>query len=119
MSKRSDLILVEDMLEAVERILAYTTDMDFDQFAADLKTSDAVLRNLQILGEAAQRVSPETKAMDTSVEWTKVIRSRHILVHEYFGIDLEIIWRIITVHLPPLQQQLTQLLMLLGDERRN
>lgn len=115
MSKRSDLILVEDMLEAVERILAYTAGMDFEQFDADFKTSDAVLRNLQILGEAAQGVSPETKAMDTSVEWTKVIRSRHILVHEYFGIDMEIIWRIITVHLPPLQQQLTQLLVLLEN----
>ncbi len=113
MSKRSDLILAEDMLEAVERILAYTEGMNFDQFDADFKTSDAVLRNLQILGEAAQNVSPETKAMDTSVEWTKVIRSRHILVHEHFGIDMEIIWRIITVHWPPLQQQLTQLLVLL------
>ncbi|MBV6429091.1 MAG: hypothetical protein KIPDCIKN_03629 [Haliscomenobacter sp.] len=110
MSKRSDLILVSDMLEAVERILAYTAGMSLEQFAADFKTSDAVLRNLQVLGEAAQKVSHETKTLGASVEWTKVIRSRHILVHEYFGIDQEIIWRIITVHLPLLREQLQELL---------
>ncbi|MCO6490690.1 MAG: DUF86 domain-containing protein [Phaeodactylibacter sp.] len=110
MSERSDKVLVEDMIEAARRILLFTEGMDFDSFSRDLKTSDAVLRNLQVLGEAAKMVSSETRDAYPEVEWSKIIRSRHIVVHEYFGVDFEIVWRIVEVHIPVLKRQLSLVL---------
>lgn len=109
MSERSDRVLIEDMLEAASRILFFTEGMDFDAFSRDLKTSDAVLRNLQVLGEAAKMISSETRDAYSEVEWSKIIRSRHIVVHEYFGVDFEIVWRIVEVHIPVLKSQLSTL----------
>ena len=110
MSERPPRVLIADMLEAVERILLYTEGMTYAEFREDTKTTDAVLRNLQVLGEAAGRVPKALRARAPDVEWSRIIRSRHILVHEYFGVDREIIWRIAEVHLPPLQQALLALL---------
>lgn len=101
MSERDPRILVSDMLEAIERIRAYTEGMSFDQFRQDKKTSDAVLRNFQVLGEAANHVPEGVRLMAPDVEWERIVRSRHI-VHRYFGVDFEIVWRIVDVHLPPL-----------------
>ena len=109
MSERAVHILVADMMEAIERIRAYTEGMAFDQFLQDHKTSDAVLRNLQVLGEAANRVPESIRALAPEIEWERIIRSRHVVVHDYFGIDYGIVWRIVQVHLPPLQTALTML----------
>lgn len=110
MSERSDKVLLEDMLEAVNRILSYTEGIDFKTFSNDLKTSDAVLRNLQVLGEAAKSISSNIHDKHSEIEWSKIIRSRHIVVHEYFGVDFEIVWRIVKVHIPPLKEQLKSLI---------
>ena len=102
MSKRDSRVLVFDMLEAVESILNYTTDLSFDSYLEDRKTQDAVLRNLTVLGEAAGRVDQEFQRLNPQIEWQKIARSRNIVVHDYFAVDHEIIWKIITVYLPPL-----------------
>ena len=109
MSERSEHILVADMLEAVERISVYTEGMTFEEFQQDHKTSDAVLRNLQVLGETANRVPESIQTLSPEIEWERIIRSRHIVVHNYFGIDYEIVWRIVQMHLPPLRIALTTL----------
>lgn len=110
MSERPPHVLVADMLEAVGRVLVYTAGMTYAQFCADPKTIDAVLRNLQVLGEAANRVPEAVRAQAPEVEWTRIIRSRHVVVHEYFGVDREIVWRIVEAHLPPLRTALAALL---------
>lgn len=110
MSERDPRILISDMLEAIERIRAYTEGMSFDQFRQDKKTSDAVLRNFQVLGEAANHVPEDVRSMAQDVEWARIIRSRHIVVHRYFGVDFEIVWRIVEVHLTPLYDALSSLL---------
>jgi uncharacterized protein with HEPN domain len=110
MSERPAHVLLADMLEAVERILAYTDGMTYATFCEDSKTIDAVLRNLQVLGEAAGRVPEPVRERAPGIEWTRIVRSRHIVVHNYFGVDREIIWRIVEVHLPPLQIALRTLL---------
>jgi uncharacterized protein with HEPN domain len=110
MSKRHSKLLFEDMLDSVESIFEFTGEMDYATFVADRKTRDAVVRNLQVLGEAANRISKETREIHPDMEWMRIIRSRHILVHDYAGIDYEIVWRIIEVHLRPLQQALVSIL---------
>lgn len=94
------------MLDSIAAILAYTSGMDFEAFIDDRKTRDAVIRNLQVLGEAANRISKATRDGHPEIEWMRIIRSRHILVHDYSGIDYEIVWRIVETHLPPLRDAL-------------
>jgi len=110
MSKRDTKLLLEDMLMSCERIMNYTDSMDFEEFTSDIKTTDATVRNIQILGEAAKQIPQEFQGNHTDIEWTKIIRSRHILVHDYFELDYEIIWKIITTYIPPLVTSLKKLL---------
>lgn len=109
MPERSSLLLLEDMLDAIASIRNYTEGMSYVEFLADKKTQDAVLRNLHVLGEAAKRVSQAIKETHPEVEWQRIIRSRHILVHDYFSVDYEIVWRIVEVHLQPLHDALLKI----------
>ena len=109
MSERAPSILFSDMLDSVESVLEYTAGMNFEGFLEDRKTRDAVIRNIQVLGEAANRVPKDIREGYPDIEWMRIIRSRHILVHDYAGIDYEIVWRIIEVHLPPLKEALLKM----------
>ena len=109
MSERVPELLIQGMLESVERIRLYIQGFTYNQFLEDTKTSDAVVRNLQVLGEAANKVPKTLRRQSSDIEWIQIIRSRHIVVHDYFGVDLQIVWRIATVHLPPLQVALLRL----------
>ncbi|MGF7217105.1 uncharacterized protein with HEPN domain [Spirosoma lacussanchae] len=103
MSRRSVRYLLYDILNPIEAIRSFTDGYSFEPFVDDRKTHDAVIRNVQVLGEAANRVPVDFRETHPQREWLKIIRSPHILVHDYFGVDYEIVWRIVTTHLPPLQ----------------
>ncbi len=98
------------MLEAVDAIQEYTLGLDYESFLTNRMARDAVIRNVQVLGEAANRISKPFRDQHPAIEWMRIIRTRHILVHDYFGLDYEIIWRIITVHISPLQEAIKQIL---------
>lgn len=95
MSERVPRLLLADILDSVEAILSYTNQMSYEEFLADRKTKDAVARNIAVIGEAAKRIPDVVKTKYPLVEWQRIIRSRHIVVHEYAGVDYEIIWRIL------------------------
>ena len=102
MTPRRWPLRVADMLRAAEAIIDYTRAMTAEEFAADRKTVDAVIRNLEVLGEAARHV-PETERMDyPNVPWQDVADMRNVLVHEYFGVDLDILWLTATRDVPTL-----------------
>jgi uncharacterized protein with HEPN domain len=92
MSKRSSELLLNDILECAQYIIEFTRDMDYQQFTEDRKTQDAVIRNFEIIGEAANRLPPETKIELSEIEWQKIRGFRNRLVHDYFGIDYQIVW---------------------------
>jgi len=94
---------IEDMLVAVKRIKAYTQGMSYDEFNADTKTQDAVVRNLEVIGEAARLLPEEVKCKATRVDWRKIIGLRNVLIHEYFGVSLPIIWDVIINKLDELE----------------
>jgi len=94
------------MLEAIGKIENFTSGYSKERFLADTKTVDAVVRNLEIIGEAARRLPQFIKDAFTDIEWAKIIGLRHRVVHEYFGIDLEIIWSILKKDLPPFKDAL-------------
>jgi len=106
MSKRPIDLLLDDICQAIDRIEQYTNKISFDDFFKDQKTVDAVVRNFEIIGEAANRVPDDFKQSHSDIEWHKVVGLRHRIVHEYFGIDIQIIWQIMHKDLPRLKQKL-------------
>ncbi len=95
MSKRDTFLLLDDMFQAAHKIKRYTKNLDFDSFLSDEKTMDAVVRNFEIIGEAANRIDPDFKAENPEIEWQRIRGFRNRIVHDYFGIDYEIVWEII------------------------
>jgi uncharacterized protein with HEPN domain len=110
MSKRQPKLLLEDILESAEKILTYTHSLSYTDFIADSKTIDAVVRNFEIIGEAASRLPDDFKDTYTEIDWHKLRGLRNRIVHHYFGIDYSIIWSIKEDFLEALIAQIRKLL---------
>jgi uncharacterized protein with HEPN domain len=102
MSKRDNILLLEDMLQSALKIKQYTDNLDYDAFISDDKTIDAVVRNFEIIGEAANRIDPDFRANNPEIEWKRIRGFRNRIIHDYFGIDYEIVWTIIESYLDEL-----------------
>ena len=100
---KDDDLYLRHILDAIERILSYTTE-GRDFFRQDLRTQDAVIRNLQIIG--AKRVSAPTRDAHPTVPWKDIAGMRDRVVHDYFGISLDIVWDVVENHLPPLRKKI-------------
>lgn len=112
MSDRDRLYLVH-ISDCLSRIESYLADGS-GNLLADMKTQDAVLRNLQTLGESTKRLSEEIKAANAEVDWTKVVGLRNVLVHDYLGVDLDLIREAIEQHLPQLRETVERILEVKG-----
>ncbi len=97
-------VYLEDILVSIERIETYTRDFSYEEFAKNYLIIDAVVRNLEIIGEAVKKLPVELKDKYSEVEWKKVAGLRDILIHEYSGVDLRIVWDIITHKVPELKR---------------
>ena len=121
MSKRDPRLFLTDMLESIEKIDRYTDGLSFDQFEASDMVLDAVVRNLEIIGEAARYIPPTLRERYTQIEWSRVVGFRNIVIHAYFAVDVEIVWTIATQRLPELEAVLQAMLqdhgLQAGDER--
>ncbi len=100
MSKRESRLLIEDILDSGHKILDYTKGLSFEEFLRDSKTVDAVIRNFEIIGEAANRLPEEFKDKHSNIDWHRIRGFRNRIVHDYFGIDYEIVWQIKESFLP-------------------
>ncbi len=110
MSKRDYRLFLQDILESIERIEEYTEGYDFETFTKDRKTVDAVLRNLEIIGEAAKHIPENIQTQHPEIPWKRVIGLRNVVIHHYFGVDLSIVWVIIKKQLPELKNAVISLL---------
>ena len=115
MSKRDSKLLLEDILEASNKIFSYLFDFSFEDFTNDSKTIDAVIRNFEIIGEAANRLPNEFKELHNNIEWYKIIGLRNRIVHEYMGVDTSIIWNISKDFLPLFHNDINLLLNFLEE----
>lgn len=91
------------MLDAIERVLEYTAPGE-TAFRTDRKTQDAVLRNLETLGEAAKRVYEKTRSLAPTIPWRQITGFRDVLAHDYLEIDVDLVWNVIRSELPELRE---------------
>ena len=110
MSKREPNLLVEDIIESGKKILNYTSNLSFEDFTKDEKTIDAVIRNFEIIGEAANRLPDNFKENHPEIDWQRIRGFRNRIVHDYFGIDFTIVWKIKNSFLPTLISKLETLI---------
>lgn len=101
---------LRDIIDAIRKIERYTRGMSRAAFAADDRTIDAVVRNLIVLGEASRHIPPAVETRHTEVPWEKMRGIRNVVVHEYFGVDAEILWQTARDDLPPLLPLLERVL---------
>ena len=106
MSKREWRLFIEDILEAIELIESYVEEMELADFNKDRKTIDAVIRNLEIIGEASKYIPDYIQKKYPEIDWIGIVGLRNRITHEYFGISLEIIWNIVKQELPVLKGQI-------------
>ena len=99
-------VYLEDIRQAIGKIQSYTAGITRDMFGQDDRTVDAVIRNLQIIGEAAKAIPDSIRAGYPNVEWKKIAGLRDILAHQYFEVDLDIIWDVLQNKLPELEREL-------------
>jgi len=94
---------VQDIVEALGEVEDFTSGMQFEDFVKDKKTINAVVRSLEVIGEAAKKIPDSLRAEHPGIPWKRMAGMRDKLIHEYFGIDLEIVWEVINNELPPVR----------------
>jgi len=117
MSDRDMRLYYVDILDSGNAITEFVKDISFEEFCSDRKTYSAVIREFEVIGEAAGNIPGEVKAKYSDVEWQDIKDFRNLLIHEYFGVDLEIVWKIIQEDLPALMKAVRTILFELGDSR--
>lgn len=110
MSERSPKLLILDIIESGEKILRYTKNLNFSEFESDEILIDAVIRNFAIIGEAANRLPESTKEINSDIDWQRIRGFRNRIIHDYAGVDLTIVWNIITDFLPEILVKLREVI---------
>lgn len=118
MNKKPEVFL-EHILESIGNIKEFLEDVPKDKFMKDKLRQSAVVRQIEIIGEASKNLSENFKAKYPEVSWKEIIGSRDKVIHHYFGVDLEIVWEIITINLPVLKKQIKHILEAEKTKERN
>lgn len=107
--KKDPIIYIDDMLEAIEAIRRYVSGMDEVKFSQTDYMQDAVIRQLSIIGEAGRNIPAEIQAKQPDIPWRKIVNFRNVIIHEYSGVSLGLVWQIVIKDMPVLKNQLTSL----------
>ncbi|MFH1107254.1 MAG: DUF86 domain-containing protein [Candidatus Micrarchaeota archaeon] len=107
---KSHKLYLEDIRTSIEKIEEYTERVSFKEFSENSLLIDGTVRNLEIIGEAVKKLPPSLTASHPEIEWRKIAGLRDILIHEYFGVDVRIIWDIVIHKLPGLKTAVNQML---------
>lgn len=101
-TKRTELLCLADIRDAIDRILEYTA-AGKQAFLLDPRTQDAVVRNIEIIGEAVRGVTDQTRRANPAIPWREMAGMRDRVIHDYFRVDLEVVWDVVAHDLPPLR----------------
>ncbi len=110
MKRKNHKLYIEDILEAVDKVERYTRGLTYEAFAKNDMAADAVIRNLEIIGEASRNIPGDIRQKFPDIPWKRMIGLRNIAIHEYFGVDLSIIWEIISKNLPETKPKIEAML---------
>ena len=102
-------VYFQDILESIDAIERYTAGMDWDAFAANGQAQDAVIRRLEIIGEAVKGIPEEYRSKAPDIPWRNIAGMRDVLIHEYFGVSMKRVWRVVTEDLPVLKSRVASL----------
>ena len=106
---KDDSIYIDHILASIDRIINYISDLDLSTFLNDLKTQDAVVRQLEIIGEATKKISYEFRKDNSSIPWADMAGMRDRLIHDYIDVDFEIVWKTVTESITQLKELMTEL----------
>jgi len=109
-SRLGDKARLEHILNAITEIESYTKDLDLDNFLASTLYQSAITRQIEIIGEAANKLSDDIKQNYIDIEWRGIAGFRNILIHEYFDVDYILVWNIIKIKIPELKQLVIKIL---------
>ncbi len=115
--KRDIVLFLEDILNAIEKIERYSRGLSLGDLKQNDMVTDAILRNFEIIGEAARNVPERVRRQYPFVEWKEAIGFRNILIHDYFGIDLEAVWDTVRKNIPSLKGNILKVLRADQEER--
>jgi uncharacterized protein with HEPN domain len=109
---------VSDMLNSLKELEQFTAGMNFETFARDRKTINAVVRSLEVMGEAAKRIPEDIRTRHAAIPWKRIAGMREKLIHQYWGVDTEIVWTVIKEELPPIKPLIENVLRNLGEAEK-
>lgn len=118
MIKRTYRLYLNDIIQAMNKIEKYSQSLDYDSFVNNDMVVDAVLRNIEVIGEAATQIPENIKQKYFHIPWKRIIGLRNIVIHEYFGVDLDNIWKIVTENIPETKPQILKMFEELDKKER-
>jgi len=116
MRKRDFWDYVQDILDSINDVESFIEGMSFEEFRKDRKTVNAVVRSIEVIGEASKRIPRAMKAKHVGVPWKLMLGMRDKLIHEYFGVDVEILWKTAKDDIPPLKPLIQRMLESLEEQ---
>jgi len=108
--KKEIRIFIQDILESIQKIEEYTRGMSKEEFYRASQVQDAVIRRLEIIGEAAKNITEDFRNKHREIQWKQIAGLRDILIHGYFGVNLERVWMVVNRDLPDLKQKISKIL---------
>lgn len=106
---KDDLAYIEHILDCIRKIKEFSEGLSFKEFSINELVQDAVIRNIEIIGEASKKISTDTKQVYFDVPWKEIAGMRDKLIHDYLGVDFEVVWRTIKEDVPMLEKQIRKL----------
>jgi uncharacterized protein with HEPN domain len=110
MKKREFTDYLTDIIDSINDIEIFVKELTFDDFIKDKKTINAVIRSLEVIGEATKKIPENFRSKHSSIPWKRMAGMRDKLIHEYFGVDFEILWKVIKDEIPPLKQEFEKII---------
>lgn len=106
---KNDLAYIAHIIKCIRKILKFIKDFDKKEFAKNELLQDAVIRNIEVIGEASKKISSDFKKEYSEIPWKEIAGMRDKLIHDYLGVDIEVIWKTIELDLPFLQKELRKI----------
>jgi len=106
---KDDLAYIEHILDCIRKIKEFTNGLSLNDFSVNELVQDAVIRNIEIIGEASKKISYDTKQIYYEIPWKEIAGMRDKLIHDYLGVDVEVVWRTIAEDIPTLEKQIREI----------